>query len=154
MFGAETRRTSMTQVVGFTIALFFAVMATRIPTFWIVSTHIDEGVFALVAREIVDGNLPYSTVFEHKPVALYCPAALFMALLGTKPEVMHLTSAVLVLMTCLALFHYARERGLSRDVWQTSRTSFESAGYVMVSEVEGYKLLQPRTKKSTVGTEH
>ena len=112
-FETELRRASIMRVVGFAIAIFFAVMATRIPTFWTVSTHIDEGVFALVAREIVNGNLPYSTVFEHKPIALYYPAALFMALFGTTPEVMHFTSAVLVLMTCMALFHYALKRGLS-----------------------------------------
>lgn len=134
-----THRTS-TRVVSFAIAIFFVVMATRIPTFWIVSTHIDEGVFALVAREIVNGNLPYSTVFEHKPIALYYPAALFMALLGTSPEVMHFTSAVLVLLTCLALFYFARERGVSDVHSLTLAVSYSVLtcgfhGYASLSEI-------------------
>ncbi|MEL6482196.1 MAG: hypothetical protein AAFQ75_12150, partial [Pseudomonadota bacterium] len=116
MGGAEKYAINRIQI-SYPIAVLLialSVVALRLPTFWITSIDIDAGVFALVSRELMNGHLPYETVFEHKPIALYYPAAFFMTILGSSPEVMNFTSAVLVWVTCLALFLYAVGQGVSR----------------------------------------
>jgi hypothetical protein len=57
----------------------------RGPTIGISEIDWDESNFAIVAREILAGHWPYTTVFEHKPIALYLHFAAALALLGDSP---------------------------------------------------------------------
>ncbi len=54
-------------------AIVLLALIIRGPTFGFSSLGWDEDIFALVAREILIGNWPYQTVFDHKPVGLYLP---------------------------------------------------------------------------------
>jgi 4-amino-4-deoxy-L-arabinose transferase-like glycosyltransferase len=42
----------------------------------------DETIYALVALELLSGELPYQAIFDHKPIGIYYIYAIFMGLFG------------------------------------------------------------------------
>lgn len=42
----------------------------------------DETIYALVAQALLDGHLPYSKIFDHKPIGLYYIYAFFLGIFG------------------------------------------------------------------------
>jgi hypothetical protein len=68
----------------------------------------DEGMYALVARDLLHGVLPYDGVFEHKPAALYYAFGAFQAVFGHTVLAMRLLAACVTLITALLLAGIAR----------------------------------------------
>lgn len=75
----------------------------------------DEMTYALIGREILAGHWPYSTVFDHKPVALYLPFAAAIGLLGESSTSLRLLSAVVA--SAAYLLTWVATRRLGADVW-------------------------------------
>ncbi len=82
-----------------------AVMALRLPTLSLSVIDWDETIYALVAREMLAGHLPYEKVFDHKPIALYYHFAAVMALFGDHPAATRALSLLLVVGAALLVRH-------------------------------------------------
>jgi 4-amino-4-deoxy-L-arabinose transferase-like glycosyltransferase len=77
-------------------------MAIRLPTWWNASIDIDEGMFALAGREVLRGRLPYTSLFDVKPIGLWLFHAAAQMLLGeTLFAVRALGTACVSLTACL-----------------------------------------------------
>lgn len=72
----------------------------------------DEGVYALVADEVLAGHLPYTTTFEHKPPALYYLFALAQAPFGADFVAIRLLGSVCVALSAWALASAALRIGV------------------------------------------
>jgi hypothetical protein len=53
------------------IVIFCSAILIRMPTWWNSAIDVDEGMFALMGREVSRGNLPYTTLFDIKPIGLW-----------------------------------------------------------------------------------
>ncbi|MBD5653556.1 MAG: glycosyltransferase family 39 protein [Candidatus Eremiobacteraeota bacterium] len=73
----------------------------------------DEGLYALVARELLRGHLPYTTVWETKPPLLFALLAGAFALFGTSMAALRIATDLAIFATSLAL--YAIGTSLPRD---------------------------------------
>jgi hypothetical protein len=73
----------------------------------------DEGLYALVARELLRGHLPYTTVWETKPPLLFVLLAGALAVFGTSALALRFATDIAILATALGL--YAIGTSLGRD---------------------------------------
>lgn len=64
------------------VSILFAAIAIRVPVWWNSAIDIDEGMFALMGREVSRGNLPYTTLFDIKPLGIWIITALGNILIG------------------------------------------------------------------------
>lgn len=74
----------------------------------------DESLYAVVARELMEGRLPYVSAFEIKPLGVFIAMAGFMATFGKTVFAIRLLGLICVCATCLLLYAIARCGGLSR----------------------------------------
>ncbi|HEX8494063.1 MAG TPA: glycosyltransferase family 39 protein [Pyrinomonadaceae bacterium] len=82
----------------------------------------DEGIYATIARQMIDSGDWVTprygpTVFFYKPPLFYWCQALFIYLLGPTPLAARLPSAIAAFLTALALFFWARRKGMMRTGW-------------------------------------
>ncbi|MGL1922392.1 MAG: glycosyltransferase family 39 protein [Hyphomicrobiales bacterium] len=109
MFSIEISETKKKILLHLLIILLFASIL-RIPTFSLSVIDWDETAYALVAREILMGNWPYSSTFDHKPIGLYLHFALIMSIAGDNPTASRILSFILVLFSSLILKSLLQER--------------------------------------------
>jgi hypothetical protein len=76
----------------------------------------DEFIFALVGRDVLDGHLPYSLVFDNKPPGLVYVFALAEAAFGRTTTALHILSAIAALATASLAYLDARDRQVPRPV--------------------------------------
>lgn len=74
----------------------------------------DESVFALAAREVVHGHLPYLTFFDNKPVGSTLILAAAFRLLGQSIVTLRLVGALFVWASALGVALLAERGGLGR----------------------------------------
>ena len=94
----------------------------------------DEGVYATIARGLLEGQVPYRDLFDHKPPLIYGWYALSFLLFGEGVVAPRLTASLVLSATALLLFLQAR-LVLSR------RAGYLAAGIFAASA--GIALLQP-----------
>lgn len=70
---------------GDAAAIALVCLLLRGPTFGLSGISWDESAFALVAREILNGQWPFTTIFDHKPIGLYLHFAAAFAIFGDHP---------------------------------------------------------------------
>jgi 4-amino-4-deoxy-L-arabinose transferase-like glycosyltransferase len=70
----------------------------------------DESIYALIAQQWVHGHVPYSTVFDHKPIGLYSLFGLFFAAFGDRIFAIRLMALVFVGGTAWLLARLAARR--------------------------------------------
>jgi len=99
--------------------LFLSVCLLRGVTLYLSVIDWDETAYTLVGREILHGNWPYSTAFDHKPVALYLPFAFFLGVFGDHPTANRLVSFFMVFGSAVLL-----ELILKKHVQLDFRTRF------------------------------
>lgn len=110
------RHVSLPGTTAGQVALLLAVsLILRGPLFGQSFLNLDPAEFALVAREILHGNWPYTAVFDHKPIGLYLHFAAAFALLGDSPLVTRVLGWAIVSGTAIALRAiFAGPMGLSQ----------------------------------------
>jgi 4-amino-4-deoxy-L-arabinose transferase-like glycosyltransferase len=100
------RNTKRTYAAALVIAL--AVVIVRIPALFHTVAGADEGLYALVAREWLNGHLPYTTVWETKPPLFFALLAVAMLLFGKSMLAVRIASDVAVACTAFALYAIGR----------------------------------------------
>lgn len=86
-------------------------VALRAPTFVRSVVDWDESMYVLVASQWLHGHIPYSTVFDHKPVGIYAIFASALALLGEAMLSIRLVTALFVYLTSVGLYYLAKRLG-------------------------------------------
>src|SRR5215211_3990302 len=100
--------TGSSGLVAISAALLLFVILPRVILIPITSLDPDEGMYALVARDLLRGVLPYDGALEHKPVALYYAFSAFQAVFGNTVLAMRLLAAFVTATTALLLAGIAR----------------------------------------------
>jgi 4-amino-4-deoxy-L-arabinose transferase-like glycosyltransferase len=90
------------------VALFAWVLLLRAPTFLRSVVDWDESIYVLVASQWLHGHLPYTTVFDHKPVGIYAIFGIAFALFGESMFAIRLMTTAFVYLTAVAVFLLGR----------------------------------------------
>ena len=90
-------------------AILLAVAVVSRCLSWPISLiHVDEFAFILSAREVLAGNLPYTTFFDIKPVGTSAILAIVMAIFGQALLVIRIFGTACVIATGIALYEIVR----------------------------------------------
>ena len=87
-------------------ALLFVVL--RIPCTTIPLER-DEGAYAYVAQQSLEGSVPYRDVFDHKPPGVYLAYLVPIAVAGRSVAAIHVTAYLATVVSALFLFLAARK---------------------------------------------
>lgn len=93
----------------FLFALLAWVLLLRAPTFLRSVVDWDESIYVLVASQWLHGHLPYTTVFDHKPIGIYTIFRLAFGLFGESMYSIRLITVAFVYLTSIALFLLGRK---------------------------------------------
>jgi hypothetical protein len=85
-----------------------ACVVVHAPSFFRTIASANEGLYAVVAREVVNGHLPYLTAWEAKPPLFFAVAALAMRIFGTNFTAMHALSLAAAVVTALSVMIIGR----------------------------------------------
>ena len=97
------------------LVLLFVALALRLPAIGLSELDWDETSFVLVAREILHGHWPYTTIFDHKPIGLYLHFAAALALFGERVIAARLLGIAVVAAAAICVrFACIHRLGLSR----------------------------------------
>ena len=108
------RRPALAAGLTAALALVAAALLLRAMSFTQAVIDIDEGLYALQAREWLRGGWPYVAVWDLHPVGAPALFAATMALLGEGVWALRLLGALAVAATAAALLTIARGGGLAR----------------------------------------
>jgi 4-amino-4-deoxy-L-arabinose transferase-like glycosyltransferase len=99
-------------------ALLFLVLAfvLRFPSFLQSVLDWDEGVYLLMGRSIVDGNLPYIEIADHKPPGIHLLYALAQIMLGESVLSARIFAGLAVAITGFLLYRLGKIVGGDRKV--------------------------------------
>ncbi|MNC88342.1 hypothetical protein D3C83_41450 [compost metagenome] len=76
----------------------------------------DESIYALIAQQWLHGHVPYTTVFDHKPIGLYTIFGAFLAVFGDNVFALRLIALAVVAGTALLLAR-AAQRQFGHGPW-------------------------------------
>jgi hypothetical protein len=96
--------------------LLLATAVLRLPMLFVSVIDWDESAFAIAAREVLHGHLPYITFFDNKPVGSSSLLAVAFGLFGTSVETIRLVGMLAVAATCWGIYLIARRCGGGRAV--------------------------------------
>lgn len=94
----------------------------RIDTFFVSSYDWDESLYFLGAKSLLDGNLPYLEVWDHKPPSIFFMHALSIAVFGDSFISIRISACLAIALTGFALFQL-----LKRDSNESLRLGMLSA---------------------------
>lgn len=80
----------------------------RIPAFFQSAIDVDESVYLLVSRSILEGNVPYTEVWDHKPPGIYVLFAIAQFVFGHSLSSIRLLTCIAVGITCYVLLCIGR----------------------------------------------
>lgn len=110
----DTQRTIWSSpLLGALILLIFTLLVRAI-SFIPSMINPDESIFALAAREVVNGHLPYTTLFDNKPVGSTLILALAFKLLGQSIFTVRLVGTLCVWLSAVLINALAQRGGLGR----------------------------------------
>lgn len=69
----------------------------------------DESIYLLVARSMLDGQVPYVAIWDHKPPGLYTLFALALMLFGRSVLAIRLLAVLAVTVSCYLLWRLGRD---------------------------------------------
>jgi hypothetical protein len=81
---------------------------------WRSEIDIDEGIFALMGREVARGNLPYTSLFDIKPVGLWVIFGLANALIGNHLISIRFLGTICVSITAFIVYKIAQNASVSQ----------------------------------------
>src|SRR5450755_4284251 len=94
--------------VGLGIAVAAIALSIRVLACFSTQSDWDVYGFALIARDILHGKLPYAGIFDHKPVGLNYIFAAFMYVLGETVAAMQLVALCAAVFTALIIYKTVR----------------------------------------------
>ncbi len=68
----------------------------------------DEGLYLLVARNLINGDPPYTTVWDNKPPGIYVLFSLALVLLGNSVVSIRILTCVTISVTCYLLYRLGK----------------------------------------------
>ena len=68
----------------------------------------DEGLYLLVARSLIEGNPPYTTVWDNKPPGIYVLFSLALLLLGNSVLSIRILACITIAITCYLLYRFGK----------------------------------------------
>lgn len=116
----STVKARLTGALGYDIlsgfSLLLLVLLARGSAFTTSIIDPDESIFALAAREVLHGHLPYTTFFDVKPIGSTLLIAAAFKLFGESILVLRLTGATCVWISSMLIGRLCRQCGLPQ--WQ------------------------------------
>lgn len=94
------------------MGLIVTVVLPRLLVLPVVDVGPDEIAYGLIGRELWAGHWPYTTAFDHKPVALYLPYALATGLIGETTTALRVMSLVVAVLSYLVAYAVVRRMRL------------------------------------------
>ncbi|HEY4119841.1 MAG TPA: glycosyltransferase family 39 protein [Byssovorax sp.] len=125
--GRRAASTRVTRVVQVACAAVMAFLALQILTF---SYGRDQGIYAMVARTVVRGGMPYRDAWDFKPPGIYVVYAIARVLFGGGQ-----VSIRLVEVACLALSAFAMTR-IARELWGSTRAGWIAGAVAFAAHAE------------------
>jgi 4-amino-4-deoxy-L-arabinose transferase-like glycosyltransferase len=91
------------------IALLFfgAVLITRLPTFFVSVLDWDESLYVLMAEQWHAGHLPYTTIWDNKPIGIYGIFLLFQSVFGNPVVAIRAATIAAISGAAFAVFRIA-----------------------------------------------
>ncbi len=102
------RRKSLLVAVVALLACGALVLFLRLPALPQAVIDWDESVYLLMARSMLQGHVPYTVVWDHKPPGLYVLFALAQLLFGQSVLAIRLLAVAAVTVSCWLLLLYGR----------------------------------------------
>ena len=110
------KRKSLLLAVGVLLACSALVLFLRLPALPQSQIDWDESIYLLMARSLLQGNAPYTAIWDHKPPGIYLLFALAQVLFGQTVLAIRLLALLVVTATCFLLWLYGRHVLGSRSV--------------------------------------
>jgi len=130
---AESTALSWQFQAGVALALFLAVLITRLPTFFRSVMDWDESLYFLMAEQWRAGHLPYTAIWDNKPIGIYGVFALFQSWLGDDIISIRIAAVLFISVTAFAIFKIALAIPVNRGWSPVAAALFASAAYVICS---------------------
>jgi 4-amino-4-deoxy-L-arabinose transferase-like glycosyltransferase len=89
-------------------------LLTRLPAFAMSVVDWDESLYFIMAEQWRAGHLPYTTVWDNKPIGIYAIFAAFQSLLGDTPVSMRVAGVLAIAATAILAWRITRH--LLRDL--------------------------------------
>jgi 4-amino-4-deoxy-L-arabinose transferase-like glycosyltransferase len=90
---------------SFIAAIFLLlVLVPRIPTFFRSVLDWDESLYFLMAAAWRQGHLPYTTIWDNKPIGIYAIFAIFEAIFGERVAAIRAATVVFVTLSAFTVF--------------------------------------------------
>jgi 4-amino-4-deoxy-L-arabinose transferase-like glycosyltransferase len=96
------------------LAICLAVFITRCPTFLRSVLDWDESLYFLIAAQWRAGHLPYTTIWDNKPVGIYAIFAVFQAVFCERVAAMRIATICFVSLAAFAVYRIAFAIGRRR----------------------------------------
>ncbi len=135
---AETAPPGASTLLLVLVALTFALLP-RLLVATLSVVHWDESIYALVARDVKDGIMPFLGVFDHKPVALYDIYGAAQALFGETIIALRLLAVIVAAAGAFVLGRYC----CFATGQECSFGLFAAAIYGLLSGMNGGLVAQP-----------
>jgi hypothetical protein len=113
--------------------LFLLVLITRLPTFFRSVMDWDESLYFLIAEQWRAGHLPYTTVWDNKPIGIYEIFALFQSWFGDSVVSIRVASVAFITVTAFAVFKIALHIPLSDHRFRATCALFAGVAYAVCS---------------------
>ena len=92
------------------ILVFFLLLTflVRFPSFSQSAIGPDEGLYLLIAKKFTEGYLPYTVVWDNKPIGIYVLFSLALILLGNSVISIRIFACIAVFITCYFLYRLGK----------------------------------------------
>jgi hypothetical protein len=130
---AEGRDLSWQFQTRVALLLFLAVLITRLPTFFRSVMDWDESLYFLMAEQWRAGHLPYTAIWDNKPIGIYGVFALFQSWFGDNIFSIRIAAVLFITVTAFALFRITLEIPAAPRRAQIPSALFVAAAYVICS---------------------
>ncbi len=116
---------------GVAVALFLVALITRLPTFFRSVMDWDESLYFLMAEQWRAGHLPYTAIWDNKPIGIYGVFALFQSWFGDNIFSIRIASVLFITVAAFAIFKIVLKIPAARRRVQVG--IFASLAYVICS---------------------
>ena len=92
------------------ILIFFIlfILVLRSPSFFMTVLDWDEGIYLLMGRSLLDGDVLYATIWDHKPPGIHLVYALIQLLLGDSIFALRFIACLAIAVTSYLLFEIGK----------------------------------------------
>lgn len=113
--------------------LFLGVLIPRLPTFFRSVMDWDESLYFLIAEQWRAGHLPYTAIWDNKPIGIYGVFALFQSWFGDSVVSIRIASVLFITVTAFIVFRIALTISLSDRRFRAVCALFAAISYVVCS---------------------